>query len=376
MAGESANPARQCTTNETRVIMLLRLNHLMENFFSWWRDGLKLLVPEFLRGAYAAGSVRIEVELTRDGWVISIVEGQGRAHRDGVSISSIIDSDKERITSWLVTLNADGAPVTLIIPAGRILRRALSLPAASPRDLREMARLELERQTPFFEDQVYFCYHIRGRSKDANRYMGELVVCRREDVDPMLAQLDRLGLDPASVSERGRGVEYPLLPRRAHLRPTLFRQKRTGVLAALAGCLLIAVLYLPVILQGITIARSEDRLAKLKSQAEQVVKLRGELRLLQERQQALDTSGIGEVTAIGVLAELSNRMPDNAWVNRLVYQDGEVNLQGQSDAAADIIPILEQSPLFEAVQLRSPITRSDATRRDVFQITAKVVTAP
>ena len=49
-----------------------------------------------------------------------------------------------------------GVRIVLCIPAERVLQRNLTLPAAAEENLRQVLAFEMDRQTPFKADQIYF----------------------------------------------------------------------------------------------------------------------------------------------------------------------------------------------------------------------------
>ena len=75
---------------------------------------------------------------------------------------------------------------------------------------------------------------------------------------------------------------------------------------------------------------------------------------------------------IGYLHELTRQLPDNSWLKRLSIEDSELHLQGESGAAASIIPMLEESDYFKEVRFRSPVTKNNATGKEQFHIVARL----
>ena len=69
---------------------------------------------------------------------------------------------------------------------------------------------------------------------------------------------------------------------------------------------------------------------------------------------AVEDSGI---RPLPVMRELTERLPQDAWLSTLTLDAKSVELAGQASAASQLIPILESSPWLERVEFTSPVTR-------------------
>ncbi len=67
---------------------------------------------------------------------------------------------------------------------------------------------------------------------------------------------------------------------------------------------------------------------------------------------------------IRILVELSGILPKNAWLTSLsADEQGKLEIEGFADKAADIIPPLENSPMFKDVEFSSPVTMREGLER-------------
>lgn len=64
-----------------------------------------------------------------------------------------------------------------------------------------------------------------------------------------------------------------------------------------------------------------------------------------------------EMSKIEILKELTQVLPNTAWIWNLKYKGKEIEISGFADSASDLIPILERSPLFEKVEFVAPVTK-------------------
>jgi general secretion pathway protein L len=75
------------------------------------------------------------------------------------------------------------APCYLLLDSRQILRRVLSLPLAAENKLREVVSFEIDRQTPFTLDQVYFEARVLGRNLQSKQCQVELIVLPKQTLE-------------------------------------------------------------------------------------------------------------------------------------------------------------------------------------------------
>ncbi len=61
---------------------------------------------------------------------------------------------------------------------------------------------------------------------------------------------------------------------------------------------------------------------------------------------------------LAILDELSGIMPDGTWLDHMSIERGSITIEGNSDASASLVALLEASPMFDRVSYLSPVTRS------------------
>jgi general secretion pathway protein L len=71
---------------------------------------------------------------------------------------------------------------------------------------------------------------------------------------------------------------------------------------------------------------------------------------------------------LDLFRELTERIPDDTWVQSLEYQNGEVQLRGESGQATALIGLLEEAPGFDGVSFRSPVTQVARTGKERFNL--------
>ncbi|OOP57579.1 MAG: hypothetical protein AYP45_02735 [Candidatus Brocadia carolinensis] len=90
---------------------------------------------------------------------------------------------------------------------------------------------------------------------------------------------------------------------------------------------------------------------------------------LQDRIAVLDKAvdNINEVRGnyiprIDVILELAKELPNNAWAKAVTIIDNTFEVEGDAVSSTNLIPILENSPLFSGVGLVSPVTKTQSGR--------------
>lgn len=332
----------------------------------WWTGELAALVPERWRHRLAG---RERLLVCRDEQLELELDGQ----RQRVALAQ--SGSDAGLAGWRAQLPAS-TRLLVLLPQAELLRRVISLPAATEPRLASVLAYELDRHTPFAADQAAFGFRIIGRDRSAQRLEVELFVLPGARRDRLLQGLAEAGLQVQWVLPEGTETDtrsrstLNLLPERAH--PQVRRTLRSR---PLWGVLILALLI------GILLLRREQQLTELQQQvgpreaaAQQARAIRDELEALQAGSRFILQQRQQMPATLILLAELTRRLPDHTWLNRLELQRGELRLQGESADASGLIGELEASPLLEQVSFTSPVTINPRSRKERFSLTARVGT--
>jgi general secretion pathway protein L len=102
---------------------------------------------------------------------------------------------------------------------------------------------------------------------------------------------------------------------------------------------------------------------RLSSEIKRVDQLRTEGKKIEDRIDYLNTLAQGGVPVLEILKDLSERIPENAWVHHFSFSEKGIQIEGQAGAASELIPLLEASPLFRDVKFLSAITKKGGKER-------------
>lgn len=344
----------------------------LPGFFAWWGRELRACLPArmaawFERHVswYLLAFEADEVTLRAAG------SDQVRARIDTTQAEAL------QQTVWREALSgADPQDVrlALCLPASQVLRRQLYLPAAARTDLRRVVGYEMDRQTPFRVDDVCFDVRALGTAADG-RLKVELVLTPRRELEPLLPRLATMGarVDAVDVAEGHERLGVNLLDtatRPSHPHP---RRRLNLVLTGLVVVLLALIMGQWLHNRRSALAAMQTQVEALHGRARQVARLRNQL------VQRLGAAGFlvrqraQSPAMIDVLADVTHRLPDDTWLERLsVDTTGHVALQGQSPHATQLLKRMSGSVYLGDPGFQGVIQTDARTGKERFFMTAQL----
>jgi general secretion pathway protein L len=346
-------------------------------FFGWWFGELAALVPGWLRRRVRHSAEYLVFDVSGDEIVVQRIAGQSHRELGRIPAQPGDETAEAMAVSALVgRLNLDRLDVVLRLAAGNALRKSLHMPLAAADNLREVLSFEMDRQTPFTADQVYFDYHISARHPGTQRMDVELLACPRGDIDAAIERAAKWGVQPdivdiAGAAETGdRPVN--LLPRETGRTGAAGHAWLTGALAAIAVALAVTTVYLSLDRQRQAAETLQAEAAGAKAEADTALKLRKEIARLVQAGGYLANRRKNTPRVVEMVDELTGLMPDGTWLQNLRVRDGEVRISGFSAAASSLIGVIERSPLFAEARFRSPVTQDTRVGAERFTISARI----
>lgn len=94
-----------------------------------------------------------------------------------------------------------------------------------------------------------------------------------------------------------------------------------------------------------------------KPEVEAIEALQKRKELLEKEIREFETLKAEEMSRLMILKELSEVLPQTAWLWNMKVKGRDVDLSGFADSASDLIAILDKSPVFEKVEFASPVTK-------------------
>lgn len=340
-------------------------------FLSWWRNELLAALPPAWREWLAAERAMVTVAPVADGWRVR------RVRVERIEAEETVAADREALLQSTERLRPDQEQPprqVLLLPVERTLRRRLTLPLAAEEHLASVLAFEMDRQTPFRADQVYFDHRIHKRDQTARTMLVELLAVPRSELDQVLQGVGGLQLDTADVANGDLPAGFNLLPAERRARRADKRLRMNAILAVSAVALLWLVMWQSLALREQAIERLDEEMAVTSAAAMQSAELKRQLRDAIEGANFLAKKKSEQAVAVDVLAEVTRLVPDDTWLERLSFVGNQVQLQGQSARADKLIGILTDSRCLDKPQFQGIITPDGATGKERFSLVADLKT--
>jgi general secretion pathway protein L len=347
----------------------------LQGFFDWWQTELLTLVPERLRQA-----TRFE----RERWILALERDQIHASCPGriddpfttraqVNLEEDVEA-RSKIVSELKNRDPERSEIIVRLPPTQVLSKVFTLPLMVEENLRQVIGFEMDQQTPFKADQVYYDFEVLKKNPTTQQLTVRLTAAPRRYLDGLLERLNTLGipLDTIDVAEASFAINLLPPERRRPRKPTL--QRLNLVLGLLALLLLTAILAIPLMRKAEREERLQAEITAVQKEAASVSALRKQLDELTQQAGFLVEAKMNAPVVIQVLDALTHLMPDGTWLYQFELNGKEVLMQGESPASSTLIGLLETSPLFRNVTYRSPVTQNRVTGAERFNLSAEVVT--
>ena len=355
-------------------VMWSNLKTGSSEFFTWWYEGILLCVPRRLREKLLRRPDRILIRRGDQRITLELVPGgAGQAPRQQAFLIDSARAAPTEVVRWIKEHASNAAHICLVVETSTVLHKELALPLAGEAELHELLRFEMDRQTPFSADQVYYGYRIRSRDRKSGKLHLDLFVLPRHGVDPLLMDIRGEDIPLHAIlmaDDNGAYAEINLLPPAERSLANGGPDRNTLFLALICGLFFLAALYLPGVHRQRSLDAMEQQLDAVRQQTREVQPLLDERDRLLQRGRFLLEKQQGHIPVIALLEELTRILPDDTWINRLVYQDKEIQLYGESATETGLLQILESSAYFHGANFRSPVTYNNTTGKNNFHISA------
>jgi general secretion pathway protein L len=171
-------------------LLNMDMGQVFSTWWHWWRKELEELLPSSMR-RWLQRTNRLMI-LRIQGNTLQLAMALEPGHILG-EIPLGDSSDAHAVQQDMRRLDLDATTVALQLPAGMVLKRAVTLPASARNNLGTILGYQMASLTPWSQDQVHFGWHVIASSGPLLHLT--LYVCPRSRVEPILQPLRRLGLE-------------------------------------------------------------------------------------------------------------------------------------------------------------------------------------
>ena len=343
---------------------------MVREFLRWWISQLAELLPRSLR---RSGAGRDDAVLVTP---IGLL-GQGI---DAVALDLRRNGRETELGRFSLgaadlaqTVRAAGRPVVLRLPEGDLLGKTVNLPLAAERNLKQVLAFEMDRETPFAADELYWTHRVAAADRKNGRLSIRLLLVPKEKLAPLLRALGNVGLVPwraEIASGPDAGSYLPLDDNGGRL-----DHRGSRLLWPLAACcaaLAIAAVATPFVRQALVLSGLDREVAAARSAAAEAERLQREIRSLTVSAELIEKERREAGRPLQILAAATGVLPDDTYLSQLEIRDRKVTLSGRSAGAARLIGKLAASGEFRNPTFAAPVTRLEALHTEVFTISAEV----
>lgn len=346
-------------------------------FLRWWGCELAFLIPIKVRQFFQAPRTAIIIQPMGEQFDFSY-EING-VQKKLVTIAR--DISKVNVVQKLLSNDNRFKDAIFILRLSHheVLSKTLNLPLAAQANVSKVVHYELDRYSPFQAEKVYFATRIESIDTEAAQLIVQLIFMPRKLLETLYADCKMLGisLDFVEAENFPNDLQqlhclYNLLP--PHLQPKIANTPRriiAGLVMSLVF-LIVASLTLPVWLEYEAVENLQTKIAKIDKEVKVVKTLQAEMDVIREENQVLINDKTATPNVVAILNEISVLMKDDSWLSYLQYSEGQVQLQGESPKASNLLTDLEASDYFAKVNFASPVTQDKASGMERFQISAEI----
>ncbi len=338
----------------------------LREFLHWWGTELKNLLPPQWRQRFFRDKSRLLIvaDTAVDG-PMTLWQGHDE-NWNRLSVEPAGDWS-QRIHQLL---NSDSAPDTDIIyvlPAGKALVRQIQLPAAARDNLDNVLKYELDRFVPFNPDQVRFAWRLEKNpeAQENDTIAVQVAVIPETEFDKHLRVLKDKGLsvDAMDVARpSGTQADSPPETVGVNLLPREIRRQKTNARTQLNVILAFILIGLLGLAMWNSLANKRAQLAAVESQSKKLLtQARQAKQLQQQLQQAIVAANFIQQqkshlpAAVPVLAELTERIPDDTFLQRVLLNRERLEISGLSDNANKLVSLLNDSAIWYAPEVKGAV---------------------
>jgi general secretion pathway protein L len=341
---------------------------MFREFFRWWFGQLAELLPERWRRASGNGDAlvitpagphcetaeSVNVSLRRNG-------RESPLGRFGFAAGGLNEVPRPA-----------GRPAVLRLGESEVLGKTLTLPLAAERQLDQVLAFEMDRETPFKPEELFWTHRIARRDRQTGQLFIRLLLLPRARLERVLAALEHADIRPRWAEIASGPDQGCCLPLGEAGRPHAAR--RWLLLPAAACCVLLAfgAILAPFARQEAEFSGIDQKIAADRVAATEAESLRAEIDRLSGSIDLIESERAKTGRPLTVLADLTRLLPDDSYLTEFVQQQRKVTVSGRSAAASRLIGAFAGGERLRNPAFTAPVTRIEATHSEVFTITAEI----
>ena len=358
--------------NTIQNIRFRLVNGPTGQFFRWWGEELGKAMPAQFRARMQYARRHLLMRPGDGEIALSIDNADTVQSLDSFSTDLDTRLQRQRVLELLQQHELTEVSRDLVLSEADVLRTEVVMPLAAETNLTKALSYEMDRHTPFQANEVFYCWRVLNRDRDAGQLHFELFVTPREPVEKKIELLKDLGLAPTGIDVEGPDglLGINLLPPALRHRIVNQQVRLNWAIAAATVVLLVFVMAQSLWLREHQIESIEEAIDSVRAEAMAVQQIRKQIDDASEAAGFLQSRKIQNGYKIEVLAELTRILPQDTFLDRLSMHAETTQMQGKSDNAQGLIELINDSPFFENASFRGPTRLDNRSRKEIFDLSA------
>lgn len=343
---------------------------MLREFFAWWCAQLADSLPQELRQS-ALG--------TSDALVITPIGPLGQAV-EAVAVDLRRNGKESPLGHFALGAigvadlpRAAGRITVLRLGEADVLGKTVNLPLAAERELDQALAFEMDRETPFTAEEIYWNHRVIGADRQNGRLSVRLSLVPRANLDPLVTDLAAVGIRPRRVEIADGPDKGTYLPLNGDGNRTPHASHRLlWPAAACCVALAVAAVVIPFVRQELVLASLTREIGTARAAAAEADSLRQDIDRLSGSAGFIESERDKAGRPLVVLAATTRILPDDTYLTEMEVRQRKVTLSGRSAGAARLIGALAADAEFRNPGFSAPVTRLEALRAELFTINAEV----
>jgi general secretion pathway protein L len=361
-----------------------------KSFWDWWTHELASMVPKRVAMAFAGDASLIDVAVEDTALVLVKVDAGNDMRAQELKRVALLSRDAAGMRSALDDLlRGEGRDVRVLASPQHVLRKRVVLPMATEENLRDVVGFDMDRQTPFTADQVYFGATVVSRDPARDRIEVEVVAVPKTAIESWLTEMRAAGVsvhsivaaDEFSAGSKRTFAPIELLPKSAGLARRWSNMQRINVgLLLLALLIIFATVLLPIwqkremVKELMPLAVKADTEFKITQKVtEEYTRLANEYNFVVGKKHA-------NYPMVMLVDEITKISPDTMWIQNFEYKllpkTRELQLAGEAASVSKVIESLEQTPFLQNTSQRQASRQGSRPNIEYFTLASEVKTRP
>jgi general secretion pathway protein L len=361
-----------------------------KSFWDWWTYELALMVPKRVAMAFAGDASLIDVAVEDAALVLVKVDaGDDRRAQELKRVALLSQDAAGRRSALDDLLRGEGRDVRVLVSPQHVLRKRVVLPMATEENLRDVVGFDMDRQTPFTADQVYFGSAVVSRDPARDRIEVEVVAVPKTAIESWLTEMRAAGVSVHSIvaadeflaGSKRTFAPIELLPKSAGLARRWSNMQRINVgLLLLALSIIFATVLLPIwqkremVKELMPLAVKADAEFKITQKVtEEYTRLANEYNFVVGKKHA-------NYPMVMLVDEITKISPDTMWIQNFEYKllpkTRELQLAGEAASVSKVIESLEQTSFLQNTSQRQASRQGSRPNIEYFTLASEVKTRP